>query len=360
MRKILIIVLMLTGLTVWGINTAGAVEIITADVIEKKILTEIDFIKNADNFIIMFDSSKTMQETLPGTNKSKLTVAKGILKLRNELLPDLGFTAGLYLYTQPFRAIYSAQRYDRAGFRNAIDQLPDEAEGRTDLKKGLHEMRTIIAGLSGKTVVFIFSDGKLVLNTVGNPPKEIARQIAEKNDVSFYVISSATGENEIKLLEAVSSINASSRVIPLEAFLYNPGYVSGALFDVVETAVVKLSLVETVVGFVMDDVLFDFNSADIKPEYVDKFQKLGQFLKDNPSAFVVMDGYTDSIGTEEANLWVSRYRAMGVADYLVEHFDIDPLRIVPIWYGERNPTADNSSANGRALNRRVEIAVSRL
>ncbi len=261
MRKFMIIVLMLTGLVVWGISTAGAVEIITADVLEKEILTEIDFIKNADNFIIMFDSSKTMQETLPGTNKSKLTVAKEILKLRNELLPDLGFTAGLYLYTHPFRAIYSAQPYDRAHFRNAIDQLPDEAEGRTDLKKGLHEMRTIIAGLTGKTVVFLFSDGKLVLNTVGNPPKEIARQIAEKNDVSFYVISSATGENEIKLLEAVSSINASSRVIPLEAFLYNPGYVSGALFDILETSIVKLDVVEKVIGIAMDDILFDFNGC---------------------------------------------------------------------------------------------------
>jgi OOP family OmpA-OmpF porin len=272
-------------------------------------------------------------------------------------LPDLGFTAGLYLYTRPFRAIYSPQQYDRARFREALDQLPDEAKGQTDLKKGMSEMRTIIAGLSGKTVVFLFSDGKLVLNTVGNPPKEIARQIAEKNDVSFYVISSATGEKEIKLLEAVSTINASSRVIPLEAFLYNPIYVSGALFDVVETSIVKLDVVKKVVGFDMDDILFDFNSADIKPEYVDKFEKLGQFLKDNPSAFVVMDGYTDSIGSEEANLWVSRYRAMGAADYLVENFGINSLRIVPLWYGELNPTADNSGAGGRAMNRRVEIAV---
>ena len=190
-----------------------------------------------------------------------------------------------------------------------------------------------------------------------NPPKEIARQIAEKNDVSFYVISSATGEAEKKLLEAVSSINASSRVIPLEAFLHNPGYVSGALFDILETSIVKLSLVKKVVGFAMDDILFDFNSADIKPEYVDQLDKLGQFLKANPSAFVAIDGYADSVGSEEANLWMSRHRVTSVEGYLIEHFDIDPLRIVPMWYGERNPTADNSSANGRVLNRRVESAV---
>jgi len=202
MRKIVIMFLLVTALAVWGISSAGAVEIITKDMIQKEVLTKIDYIKNADNFIVMFDSSRTMQEMLPGTTKSKLEAAKEMLKSRNELLPDLGFNAGLYLYTSPFRAISKMQRYDRAIFRNAIDQLPDEAKGGTDLRKGLSELRTIIAGLSGKTVVFLFSDGKLVVSDVGKRPKEIARQIAEKNDVSFYVISSATGEDEIKLLEA--------------------------------------------------------------------------------------------------------------------------------------------------------------
>ncbi len=357
MRKIMMKFLLVSALAIWGVGTAGAVEIITQEMLQKEILTEVDFIKNADNFIILFDSSRTMQETLPGTNKSKLAVAKDILKLRNELLPDLGFNAGLYLYTNPFRAIYGVQPYDRARFREAIDQLPDEAKGGTDLRKGLSEMRTVIAGLSGKTVVFLFSDGKLVVSDVGKKPKEIAREIAAKNDVAFYVISSATGEKEKQLLEAVSSINASSRVIPLEAFVYNPGYVSGALFDIVETAVVKLTPVETIVGFVLDDILFDFNSAEIKPEYVEQLDKLGQFLRANPSTFIVMDGYADSIGPEEASLWVSRNRVLSVASYLVENFDIDPLRVAPMWYGELNPTADNSSAGGRALNRRVESAV---
>jgi len=357
MRKIMMMFLLVSALLAWGFGTTGAVEIITEEMIEKEILTEVDFIKNADNFIILFDSSKTMQEILPGTNKSKLIVAKEILKLRNELLPDLGFNAGLYLYTNPFKAIYNVQPYDRARFREAIDQLPNEAKGGTDLRKGLSEMRTVIAGLSGKTVVFIFSDGKLVVSDVGKKPKQIAREIAAKNDVAFYVISSATGEKEKQLLEAVSSINASSRVIPLEAFVYNPGYVSGALFDVVETAVVKLTPVEKIVGFVLDDILFDFNSADIKPEYVEQLDKLGRFLEANPSTFVVMDGYADSIGPEEASLWVSRNRVLSVAVYLVENFDIDPIRVAPMWYGELNPTADNSSAEGRALNRRVESAV---
>ena len=175
MRKIGTIFLLIGALSLWSVGTAGAVEIITEDMIQGKILTQFDFVKNADNYIVLFDSSKTMQETLPGTTQSKLAVAKQLLKARNELLPDLGFNAGLYLYTNPFQAVYSVQRYNRALFRDAIDQLPDEAKGRTDLKNAMSEMRKVIAGLSGKTVVFIFSDGKLVVNPVGNTPKEIAR-----------------------------------------------------------------------------------------------------------------------------------------------------------------------------------------
>ena len=110
MRKIVMMFLLVSALMVWGMGTAGAVEFITEDVIEKEILTEIDYIKNADNFIILFDSSKTMKETLPGTNKSKLAVAKEILKLRNELMPDLGFNAGLYVYTNPFSTIFLIRR----------------------------------------------------------------------------------------------------------------------------------------------------------------------------------------------------------------------------------------------------------
>ena len=56
MRKIVIMFLLVTALAAWGIGTAGAVEIITEDMIQGEILTKIDFIKNADNFIVLFDS----------------------------------------------------------------------------------------------------------------------------------------------------------------------------------------------------------------------------------------------------------------------------------------------------------------
>lgn len=340
-----------------ALSGANAAEIITEDVLVEKVLIEQDFIKNADNFVIFFSSAQKMTEEYKGTGKSWAAVAKQMLREKNALFPDLGYNAGLYTYT-PFRKLYGMQPYDREQFGKAIDQLPEKPTGPTDLKRGLHEMREVIGGLKGKTIVFVITDGTAdPTRDVGKRPKIIAKQIAEKNDVCFYVLSSATGKKEKEVVEGVAAINACSRVIPFEALVGRPGIFTGALFDIRERAVVKLTEAKEVVGFKMDDVLFGFDSATIFGADTDRLDMLGSFLKEKPDTFVVMDGYTDSSGAAEYNLWLSRYRTESVAAYLVKNFNIDPLRIVTNWYGNSNPTADNSTAAGRMLNRRVEIEV---
>ena len=80
-------------------------------------------------------------------------------------------------------------------------------------------------------------------------------------------------------------------------------------------------------------------------------------MKKNPNAYVLLVGYTDSIGPEEYNLYLSNRRADGVADYLVNSLGVGRDQVVVNWYGEANPVAGNNSAEGRAQNRRVEVAV---
>jgi OOP family OmpA-OmpF porin len=104
-------------------------------------------------------------------------------------------------------------------------------------------------------------------------------------------------------------------------------------------------------------MLFDFASDAIRPAYIQKLDQLGRFLQDNPQAFVVAQGHTDSIGGKEFNLALSAERALVVGEYLVHEFGIDPIRIIALWYGDANPAADNGTAEGRQLNRRVEIAI---
>jgi outer membrane protein OmpA-like peptidoglycan-associated protein len=152
-------------------------------------------------------------------------------------------------------------------------------------------------------------------------------------------------------------VNASSRAIPLAAFMAYPSYHSGALFTVKTTAYVRLRPTTQVVGFVANDMLFDWDSPAIRSDYFEKLDMLGDFLQKNPSAYVVAAGFSDSTGDAEYNLELSARRTLSFMAYLAGNFGIDPIRIVPLWFGELNPVGDNTTRSGRQLNRRVEIAV---
>jgi OOP family OmpA-OmpF porin len=82
-----------------------------------------NLVKTADNFIVLFDSSSSMNEPYLNTGMSKLEAAKEILKQQNKTLPDLGYNAGLYLVSN-FKPIYMVQKYDRDKVADSLDQLP--------------------------------------------------------------------------------------------------------------------------------------------------------------------------------------------------------------------------------------------
>jgi OOP family OmpA-OmpF porin len=103
--------------------------------------------------------------------------------------------------------------------------------------------------------------------------------------------------------------------------------------------------------------MFDFDSAMLKPEYHGELDKVGEFLQSNPDSYAVLAGYTDSVGSEEYNLGLSRRRAESVAAYLMNNANIEEDRIVLQWFGQTNPVAGNDTAEGRRMNRRVEAAV---
>jgi OOP family OmpA-OmpF porin len=364
MKKSIIVVLAFACLiSLWAFTNAQAFEIITREMVEKEIVTKTDLIKTVDNFIVMFDTSGTTNQMVPGKNITKIAATKELLKERNAWFPDLGYQAGLYEYTNnetlagTFKAIYPMQAYDRDQFAAAIDQLPEKGQGPTMIQAGLHGLRKVVDGLSGKTAVIMFTDGSASVVRGPKKPLQIAQEIVKDKDVCFYLISSATEAVNEELLEGVSKVNSCSRVIPLTVFMDNPLYLSGALFTVRTSSYVRLKPTTQVVGVVADDMLFDYDSSLVRGEYNEKLDMLGEYLQKNPEAFVVAAGFADSAGDDEYNLWLSKRRANNVKNYLVSTFNIDMNRVVPLWFGELNPVADNATEEGRQLNRRVEIAV---
>lgn len=104
----------------------------------------------------------------------------------------------------------------------------------------------------------------------------------------------------------------------------------------------------------LNNIFFDFDKYNLKPESYPELDRIVNLLMKN-SAFVIhIEGHTDSIGTDEYNIQLSRLRAESVRNYLVKK-GIKPDRIVIIGYGSSRPVVSNTTEDGRALNRRVEI-----
>jgi outer membrane protein OmpA-like peptidoglycan-associated protein len=108
----------------------------------------------------------------------------------------------------------------------------------------------------------------------------------------------------------------------------------------------------------LGDVLFSTNKSQLKSGGMHNVQKLADFLKDYPKHKVLIEGYTDSIGSEELNQKLSERRANNVRRALVDVMGINPNRITTRGYGEEFPVASNDSDSNRQLNRRVEIIIS--
>lgn len=103
------------------------------------------------------------------------------------------------------------------------------------------------------------------------------------------------------------------------------------------------------------EVLFDTNSASIKPESYGVLDNFVAFMQEVPSARGTLEGHTDSTGADAYNLRLSQRRADAVQAYVVSK-GIDATRIVSKGYGEAQPVADNGTEAGRAENRRVQFA----
>jgi len=349
-----------------------AAEVMVQQVPVERVRVVQEVVKTADNIAVLFDASGTMQNMYKDTNRKKITLAEEIFKERAARVPDLDWNVGLYLYT-PWKAFYEMQPFNKEKFAAAIDAMDSYQPSLSyenqpsPLGEAFMNLDPILAKLSGKTVVFVFTDGQYTLGPSKVKPVEAAKELASKYNVNFYVISSAQSPKGEKLVNDIASVNTGSRVVTFDAMLERPEYTTGAIYMVIDKAIVERELVSKVVGVQLDNILFAFNKATINPEYDDKLDALAKFLEENPQAYVVIEGFTDSTGDPKYNLELSRRRAVAVEDYLAQRYTVlaaQPLtpniaeeRFVTIWHGKALPVASNDTREGRRLNRRVRITI---
>ena len=233
----------------------------------------------------------------------------------------------------------------------AIEKDPDDytVYGRmTPMGKGLEDLDKAAAvhPESGKTGVFIFSDGD---SNCGVDPVAVAQSLKAKygDNLCFFVVTCPT----------TSTASRSSRPSPLwasatasssgEELLRNEAarekFLECALYEWIEDEIV-----------VFRSIYFDFDKYNIKPEFVPVLEEGTAIIKSKTGMKVVLEGHTDSVGSDQYNMKLGQRRADSVKAFFVKK-GIDASRIETISFGESDPVATNKTAQGRALNRRCVI-----
>lgn len=121
---------------------------------------------------------------------------------------------------------------------------------------------------------------------------------------------------------------------------------------------VKIEINEAAAGssFVLNNLYYNTNSADLKKESFVVLESFAEYLTENPSITIEIQGHTDNVGAAKANEALSANRAYTVKAYLEEK-GVDGKRITAKGFGPNKPIAENTSEEGRAKNRRTEFLI---
>lgn len=117
---------------------------------------------------------------------------------------------------------------------------------------------------------------------------------------------------------------------------------------------IKLVPIEKGSRLILNNIVFDFDSDKLRPESEEELDKAVKLLQENQGFNIEVQGHTDNVGNEDYNQKLSKRRAESVLNYLVKK-GINKKRLTSKGYGASQPIADNSSEEGRQLNRRVEL-----
>ncbi|MFZ0725931.1 MAG: OmpA family protein [Desulfobacterales bacterium] len=339
--------------------------------------------QKADNFLILLDASGSMGEKYKG--KTKFAIAKEVVSRMNQTIPGgmnlnatvITFGAG---FSSDTKTAVAPGPYSQDSLASALGKI--NYGGFTPIGKAVSASADDKAALSGVSAVILVSDGK---QNVGEDASKAAQTMKQRfgDKVCFYTILVGDDPAGKALMEKIANIGDCGFATTADTVYSSQGmadFVSGAFCG----GEAPKPMVVAVIGDsdgdgILDnldkcpntprgatvnqygcwayqgDILFDFDKYNIKPAAYPILDEAVVVYEKNPGLKIEVQGFTDSIGTEEYNLGLSKRRANAVKDYLVGK-GVDPKIMNVKGYGEMNPVASNDTKEGRALNRRVEFA----
>jgi outer membrane protein OmpA-like peptidoglycan-associated protein len=181
----------------------------------------------------------------------------------------------------------------------------------------------------------------------------------QKAGVAVAVARQKAAEDEAERLRAQrEDIRVSARTREAE-LARSQAEAATTRAQVLEQELAALKAENTERGLVMtlqEGVLFEYDKADLKPGAMRSLEPLVTFLQEHPDRTLIIEGHTDSTGTDSYNLELSQRRAEAVRNFL-SSYGISADRILARGYGESYPVTTNTTEAGRQQNRRVEVVI---
>ncbi len=198
------------------------------------------------------------------------------------------------------------------------------------------------------------TEGKVFNSKTGEPINATLSLVSLKNDSTLYQFESDGKTGDFVMLYPENAV--SGLYVEKKGFLPKIYNVERDKIQNVKDLKVELVPVASGEAFVFENVFFDFDKFDLKPESVTSLKRLQKFLLENANVNILISGHTDNIGSGVYNQRLSLQRAKSVQDFLVKG-GLHPGRVMVEGKGDKEPLVPNSSPENQALNRRITIKI---
>jgi OmpA-OmpF porin, OOP family len=338
-------------------------------------------VQKTNNFVVLYDTSSSMAEPY-GTSR-RMEFAEGITRGMAATIPDIKLTAGLRNFggfkgEEKTELVYGMTSFNRDDFTKALDTLGLPV-GRTPLGRTIEAAGEDLKGLPGKSAVIIVSDFQDIKgiddirpDTAIASAAAVRAQYGDRICIYAVQIGKAPPPGGETLAQAVVregkcgiAVNAEDIKTPAAmadfvetVFLGPPAPARAeqppppAVIQEEKQAEAAAAPVAEPVAF--ENIHFDFDKYNLKPEAKAILDKLGEYMKENSEATVLIEGHCDERGTAEYNMALGQRRASSAEKYLVS-LGVEKKRIKTVSYGESRPLDPAHNEEAWAKNRRDQF-----
>jgi len=323
-----------------------------------------EMVKKVDNFVIFIDQSGSMAWAKATPGNQKFEQAVDAVKRLEQATPELGYSSAVAVFA-PYKTVSQPANFKQGTLAPAAAGVSPPFNYMTPMGDGLSDIAPLIGGLTGKTALIMFTDGE---SNSGTDPVVQAKDLYDANasNLCIHVVSYAdtpAGQQTISAIRELSNCSVVADAKSLASddamaqfakdVLYEERMPAPAPKPVSKPAPapVPAPVAKEVVTF---NLLFGFDKSAITDEMIPVLEQVKMILDEEPDTDFILSGHTDSTGPEVYNQGLSERRAASVKNWLVSN-GVAASRLQAKGYGETQAKYDNSTREGRKLNRRVEM-----